>query len=116
MARLLVVDDDATSCRLVTAIFRDHGIEVVSAHDGAAGLARADEVRPDVVLLDVRMPDLDGIEVLERLQPRECGVPVIMLTAEHDVKLAVRATQLGAFDYQTKPIDQDELVLSVKRA
>jgi DNA-binding NtrC family response regulator len=116
MTRLLVVDDDAASCRLVAAIFRDENIEVAIAPNGTIGLACADELAPDVILLDIQMPDLDGIEVLTRLRPQERGVPVIMLTAEHDVKLAVRAIQLGAFDYHTKPVDQDELLLVVKRA
>jgi DNA-binding NtrC family response regulator len=116
MAKVLVVDDDATSCRLVRAILADEDIELVVANTGEAGLARADEVAPDVIVLDIRMPDVDGIEVLRRLRPAERGIPVIMLTAEHDVKLAVRAMQLGAFDYHTKPLDPDELVLVVRRA
>src|SRR2546421_9419782 len=116
MARMLVSDDDPASCRLVAAIFRADNIEVTVAHDGAAGCARADELEPDVILLDVRMPGMDGLEVLRRLRPHERGIPVVMLTAEHEVKVAVRAIQLGAFDYQTKPIDQDDLELAVKRA
>jgi len=115
MTRLLVIDDDAASCRLIAGIFRGE-LEVAAAHDGASGLARADELAPDVILLDIRMPDLDGLEVLERLRPAERGVPVIMLTAERDLKLAVRAIKLGAFDYQTKPVDQDELAIVVQRA
>jgi DNA-binding NtrC family response regulator len=114
--RLLVIDDDPASCRLVAAMFRGEPLEVAIANGGEAGLARIDELAPDVVLLDVRMPDLDGIDVLRRIGPQERGVPVIMLTAENDVKLAVQAIQLGAFDYQTKPVDQDQLVRAVKRA
>ena len=116
MTRLLVIDDDPASRRLVAAIFEADGMEVVQAADGAAGMAQVEASRPDVILLDVQMPELDGMEVLRRLRPSERGIPVIMLTAEHDVKLAIRAMHLGAFDYQTKPVDQEELELVVKRA
>src|SRR5688500_2387820 len=94
MPRMLVVDDDAASCRLVAAIFREENIEVTTAPNGTIGLARVDEVQPDIILLDIRMPDVDGLEVLQRLRPQERGIPVVMLTAEHDVKHAVRAMQL----------------------
>jgi two-component system nitrogen regulation response regulator GlnG len=116
MPHMLVVDDDAATCRLVTAMFREENIGVATAATGTLGLARALELEPDVILLDIQLPDIDGFEVLQRLRARERGVPVVMLTAEHDVKHAVRAMQLGAFDYQTKPVDHDELVLVIKRA
>ncbi|MGE3769042.1 MAG: sigma-54-dependent transcriptional regulator, partial [Kofleriaceae bacterium] len=116
MTRLLVIDDDPASRRLVAAIFEAEGFEVSQAPDGLSGMAQVDAIEPDVVLLDVRLPDLDGIEVLRRLRPTERGLQVIMLTAEHEVKVAIRAIQLGAFDYQTKPVEQDELVLVVRRA
>jgi DNA-binding NtrC family response regulator len=115
-AKLLVVDDDEASCRLVKAIFAAEGVEVVMAHDGQAGLDRAATDRPDAVLLDVRLPGLDGLEVLERLKATSRSLPVVMLTASRDVKTAVRATQLGASNYLTKPIDQDEVVMVVRRA
>jgi len=115
-AKLLVIDDDDASCRLVKAIFAAEGVEVVMAHDGPAGLDRATADRPDAVLLDVRLPGLDGLEVLERLKAASPALPVVMLTASRDVKTAVRATQLGASNYLTKPIDQDEVVMVVRRA
>ncbi len=115
-AKLLVVDDDEASCRLVKAIFAAEGVEVVMAHDGPAGLDRVAADRPDAVLLDVRLPGLDGLEVLERLKAASPSLPVVMLTASRDVKTAVRATQLGASDYLTKPIDQDEVVMVVRRS
>ena len=114
--RLLVVDDDEASCRLVKVTFTREGLDVSVAHDGAEGLDRATTDRPDVVLLDVRLPGLGGLEVLERLRTTLPSIPVVMLTASRDVKTAVRATQLGAFDYLTKPIEHDEIVLVVGRA
>jgi len=115
-ARLLVVDDDEASCRLIRAMFASEGIDVDMAHDGLAGVERSVALPPDVVLLDMRLPGLDGLQVLERLKAASPSVPVVMLTASRDVKAAVRATQLGAFDYLTKPIDYDEVSLAVRRA
>jgi DNA-binding NtrC family response regulator len=114
--RVLVVDDEQAVCRLVTAIFTAEGFEVLAAHDGMEGLKRATADQPDVLLLDVRLPGLDGLEVLERLKATLPALPVVMLTGSSDVKTAVRATQLGAFDYLTKPIDRKEIVHVVRRA
>jgi DNA-binding NtrC family response regulator len=114
--RLLVIDDDGASCRLIKATFAGEGLDVIAASDGPAGLEAAAANRPDVVLLDVGLPGLDGLQVLERLKAASPCLPVVMLTASRDVKVAVRATQLGAFDYLTKPIDHDEVLLAVQRA
>src|SRR5689334_2561683 len=94
--RLLVIDDDQASCRLVKAIFSSQGFEVVAAFDGPTGLERAAADRPELILLDLQLPELDGLQVLERLQTVAPLVPVVMLTGSRDVKNAVRATQLGA--------------------
>lgn len=115
-ARLLVIDDDEASCRLVQAVFASEGVIVTAALDGATGLERATSDAPDVIVLDLRLPDSDGITLLERLRAIAPATPVVMLTAHGDVRTAVRATQLGAFDYQTKPIDPEELALVVRRA
>lgn len=116
MRRLLVVDDDVASCRLVAAIGRTESLEVAMAHDGAAGLAKYRDWKPDLVLLDVQMPELDGLEVLRQIRLGDADTPVVMLTAERDLRIAVRATQLGAFDYLSKPVDHEELILALKRA
>ncbi len=113
---LLVVDDDAASCRLVTAIFASEGFHVLTALDGPTGLDLAVSGQPDVVLLDLHLPGLPGLQVLERLKAAAPTLPVVMLTASKDVKAAVQATRLGAFDYLTKPIDTDEIVVVVQRA
>ncbi|MBA3502197.1 MAG: sigma-54 dependent transcriptional regulator [Myxococcota bacterium] len=116
MRRLLVIDDDPASCRLVAAIFKPEGVEVTSENDGTAGLARLATLKPDVVLLDLQMPGMDGIEVLRRIRTADPEIPVVMLTAERDVKTAVRAMQLGAFDYHNKPVNHDEILVTVNRA
>src|SRR4051812_967593 len=113
---ILAVDDDPTSGRLIAAIFKPHGIDVAIAHGGASALARFAELRPDAVLLDLQMPEMDGMETLDRLRAIAPSVPIVMLTADRDVKTAVRAIQRGAYDYLTKPVDREEVVLVVRRA
>jgi DNA-binding NtrC family response regulator len=114
--KLLVIDDDEASCRLVTAIFKADAFEVLSAHDGPTGLLRAATDLPDVVLLDLHLPGLDGLKVLEELRAGAPSVPVVMFTGSRDIKSAVRATQLGAFDYLTKPVNHQEIRVVVRRA
>lgn len=114
--RLLVVDDDEPSCRLIKTIFTAEGFDVQTAFDGLSGLEKASRDRPDVVLLDVRLPRLDGLDVLEQLKSRAPASLVIMMTASKDVKTSVRAMHLGAFDYLVKPIEPEEILVVVRRA
>ena len=116
MGHVLVIDDDEAGCRLLQAVFTPEGFAVTVAHDGMTGLARAATESPDVVLLDLQLPDMNGLSVLDRLRGSNPDVPVVMMTAHAEVKTAVRATQLGAFDYLTKPIDLDEIVVIARRA
>ncbi len=113
---LLIIDDDVVNCRLIKTIFSAQGLEVAAAHDGQSGIDRALAAPPDVILLDLRMPGLDGLEVLAKLKQEIPALPVVMLTGHQDVKTAVRATQLGAFDYLTKPFDHEEIIVVVRRA
>jgi len=113
---LLVIDDDHTNCRLIKAIFGAEGMEVLVAHDGQSGIDLALSASPNILLLDLRMPGIDGLDVLARLKQELPDLPVVMLTSSKDVKTAVRATQLGAFDYLTKPFVNDEVVAVVRRA
>jgi DNA-binding NtrC family response regulator len=113
---LLIIDDDDANCRLIKAIFTAEGMDVAAARDGQSGIDRARSDPPDVILLDLRLPGLDGLEVLARLKQEVPALPVVMLTAHQDVKTAVRATQLGAFDYLTKPFHNEEVVVVVRRA
>jgi DNA-binding NtrC family response regulator len=114
--KLLVVDDEEASCRALERIFAAEGFEVIAAHDGRAGIERVGADRPAAMILDLNMPRMSGLEVLEWLKDREDAPPVVVLTAANEVKTAVRATQLGAFDYLTKPFAPEEIVLSVRRA
>jgi two-component system nitrogen regulation response regulator GlnG len=113
--QLLAIDDDPAGARLLQAIFSNEGFEVALAHDGRSGLRRAREAPLDLVFLDLHLPDMDGFEILEQLRAIDPSLPVVMLTAHGEVRSAVRATQLGARDYLTKPIDPDDIVVVAKR-
>ncbi len=116
MPKLLVVDDDEAGCRLLKAIFGPEGFEVLFAHDGRAGLERIRVDRPAAVLLDVQMPGLSGLEVLEALRSEPDAPPVVMLTAESGARMALKALRAGAQDYLVKPVDHEEVVLVVRKA
>jgi two-component system, NtrC family, response regulator AtoC len=116
MSRVLVIDDDASLRFTLEAVLSDAGLVVETCDGGAAGLAAFDVRGADVVLTDLAMPDVDGMQVLARLRASDPSVPVLMLTAHGSERVAVAAMKAGAFDYIPKPFDPDELVLAVRRA
>lgn len=117
MGRLLVVDDEPTVRELLSATLRFAGFEVTATACGAEAVAAATRVQPDLVLLDVMLPDIDGFEVARRLraQPRAGGpVPVLFLTARDGTADKINGLALGGDDYVTKPFNLEELVLRVR--
>jgi DNA-binding response OmpR family regulator len=112
-ARVLLIEDDEGIARLLVTLLSQAGFEVLRAHDGRSGLRKVHEAKPDVVLLDVGLPELDGWEVLERLRDVS-EVPVLMLTARAESTDKVRGLRGGADDYLTKPFDNGELVARVE--
>jgi two-component system response regulator AtoC len=116
MSRVLVIDDDASLRFTLEAVLSDAGFVVETCDGGQSGLAAFEARGADVVLTDLAMPDVDGMQVLERLRASDPSVPVAMLTAHGSERVAVAAMKAGAFDYVPKPFDPDELVLSVRRA
>ena len=112
---ILIVDDDPGIRESFRLILEEH-YELVEAGDGrqAIEIVRANEV--DLVLLDIRLPEMDGIEVLERIKALDDQVEVILVTAVKTVRTAVAAMKLGAFDYVTKPFEEDDLLSVVRRA
>jgi two-component system response regulator AtoC len=108
-ARKILVVDDEPAIRDSLRLLLKSNFSVYVAADGEEALAAIDASTPDLVLLDVMMPRLDGIEVLRRLQEKQIKVPVIMLTAAHTVKTAVQAMKCGAIDFLNKPFDVEEL-------
>ena len=115
MTRVLVVDDDPRLQRTLTIALRAHGHEVVTASDGRAAVQSVAEDVPDVVILDLGLPDLDGTDVLRRIRVSSL-VPVIVLSARHDSDDKIEALDLGADDYVTKPFGVEELLARVRAA
>ncbi|MBI4611138.1 MAG: sigma-54-dependent Fis family transcriptional regulator [Candidatus Rokubacteria bacterium] len=116
MPKVLVVDDEPDMRWLLTSVLRDQDFEVATAEDGQAALEQISREPPDVVLLDLKMPGLDGLQVLERANAADPHMPVVIVTAYGDLPSAVQAMRLGAYDYLTKPFDHDEILFTVRRA
>lgn len=114
--RILIVEDERTALRALKLILEDEGYAVLEAACGKDGLRIALEETPDLVLLDIRLPDVDGITVLQRLRAASSNAAVIIMTAETSSANAIRATQFGAFDYLSKPINDEHLLLLIRRA
>src|ERR1700722_17275256 len=113
--RVLVVDDEASARSGLERLLEQEGFSVKTAADGSIALRVASEFAPDVVVTDLKMPEMDGIELLKRLREQDQGLPVIVATAFGDVSAAVTAMRAGADDYLTKPIEFDALLLSIER-
>jgi two-component system alkaline phosphatase synthesis response regulator PhoP len=115
MTKILVVDDEPSITNLVSAYLKPEGYQVYTAADGDAGLKAARVFKPDLVILDVMLPGMDGIELLSRLR-RESEVYVIMLTARTEETDKIVGLSVGADDYMTKPFSPRELVARIKAA
>jgi two-component system OmpR family response regulator len=112
--RLLVVDDEANIRALLSAALRLTGFDVRVAADGREALAAAAEFEPDLVVLDVMLPDLDGFEVAQRLRASDQPVPVLFLTARDAVDDRISGLAVGGDDYVTKPFSLEEVVLRIR--
>ena len=110
---LLVADDEPRITKLVSMALSEEGFRVVTASSGEEALAKAEQIRPDIILLDIMMPDLDGIEVMRQLRERR-PVPVILLTAKGSTADKAKGLDLGADDYVAKPFHPDELAARVR--
>jgi DNA-binding NtrC family response regulator len=114
MARsILVVDDDSLVRQTFGEVLAASGYEVTLADSGMAALALLDAARPDVVLLDIAMPGMNGLDTLARIISRRPRLPVVMITGNTDIDLATEAVRRGAADYVHKPVDLDDLARAV---
>jgi two-component system OmpR family response regulator len=113
-ARLLVVDDEPTIVELLSASLRFAGFEVATATNGRDALEAARRFRPDLVVLDVMMPDVDGFDVVKRLRGEGARVPVVFLTARDATEDRVHGLTLGGDDYVTKPFSLDEVIARIR--
>lgn len=116
LLKVLVIDDEENIVEFVKLGLRYEGFQVESASDGLLGLAAAQRINPDIIILDLMMPGIDGLEVCRRLRsnPVTQDVPVIMLTAKDEVRDRVLGLEVGADDYLTKPFSFDELLARLR--
>jgi two-component system NtrC family response regulator/two-component system response regulator HydG len=114
--RVVVIDDEVNAASALQTLLEEDGYEVARAHEGASGLQLLEKTDPDVVLTDLRMPGMDGLELLNRIKEIRPETMVILMTAYGTVKTAVKAMKLGAEDYLGKPIDVEELEVILQRA
>ena len=114
--RILIVDDEDDYRETILKRLRARKVDIDGAASGAEALARLDEKQFDVVVLDVKMPGMDGIETLREIKLKKPLVEVIMLTGHASVESGIQGMQLGAFDYVMKPVALDELMDKVRQA
>lgn len=114
--KVLVVDDEKLVCESCTSILGEEGFAVEATMSARDGLRRLDQERFDLLLADLRMPDMDGIELLENVRVKAPDLPVVVITGYPSVDTAVRTTQLGALEYIAKPFTPDELATGVRSA
>lgn len=116
MSVILIVDDEPLQREILKTILDEEGYETYSASSGEEGLSLVKEIRPDVILTDLKMEGIDGIEFIESLPEKPFKPPTIVMTAYGTISSAVNAIKKGAFDYLTKPLDKDLLLITIKRA
>ena len=113
--RILVIDDEAKFCSIVSTFLTERGYEVATASSGSEALVHVERFRPDVILMDVVMPGLSGLELLKLVRDRAFPPRVIMVTATDEVQVAQQAIQDGAEAYMCKPVSFDELERAISR-
>ncbi|MEE9269509.1 MAG: sigma-54 dependent transcriptional regulator [Candidatus Krumholzibacteria bacterium] len=114
-ACIYIVDDDESNLKVLGYILEDAGYKVTRLSSGRSAIDHIDKQRPDLVLSDIKMPKMDGLSLLKEIKRRDATIPVVMLTAFGSVETAVEAMKVGAADYLTKPINRDELTLTVEK-
>ncbi len=111
--RILIIDDEEATVQLISILLEKRGFETIKAYRAEEGLRKAYRFQPDLILLDIMMPDMDGWEVCRRLRDMS-DVPIIFLTARGDIRDIVKGLELGSDDYILKPYDNDELIARVR--
>jgi two-component system nitrogen regulation response regulator NtrX len=115
-ARILIIDDEAEVRRSVGMILKYDDYEVIEASSGPEGIAMAERESPDLVFLDIKMPGMDGLEVLQRIRAASENLPIVIISGHGTVSTAVEATKAGAFDFIEKPPTTDKLLVTIRNA
>src|SRR5687768_15565871 len=116
MKKIVVVDDEADICFLLKRFLSKNDFIVETAQNGKDGLALIESISPDLVMTDFRLGDITGTELLMTIKAKRPNVPVLIITGYSDIKVAVNVMKLGAYDYITKPLFPDEILVTVKKA
>lgn len=114
--KVLVVDNEKGFASILADHLKMKGIDAGSVYSGRDALAAVSDFRPDVIILDIQMPDMNGVEVLSRIRGSEPAVEVIVLTGNGSFDVGIECMQLGAFDYLMKPVDLDQLLETIESA
>lgn len=114
--RLLIIDDEAEFAATLCRRLHLRNINAVDAHSGEQGLVRLAEVNPNIVILDLKMHDMSGLDVLEKIKDYDATIEVIMLTGHGSVRAGIEAREKGAFDYMIKPVDLSDLLVKIAEA
>lgn len=116
MTKILVIDDDRDMCLLLKKFLERNNYEVIDFTSGKKALAWYEENIPDIVLCDLRLEDISGLEVLQKMKAANPSLPFLIITGYSDVKTAVEIMRHGAYDYITKPLFPDEILITIKQA
>lgn len=116
MQKILIIDDDRDMCLLLKRFLTRHGFEVLEAYSGKKALELLETVQPDLVMCDFRLEDMEGNVLLVKIKDIYPQVPVIIITGYSDIKIAVEVMKMGAYDYITKPLFPDEILITIRKA
>src|SRR6478735_3316546 len=116
MSKVLIIDDDLDMCRLLERFLVRNNFEVRFAHTGKKGLEEVQNFPPDVILCDFRLEDTDGKDLLLQIKSLIPDLPVIIITGYSDIKVAVEVIKHGAYDYVTKPLFPQEILITINKA
>src|SRR5215218_6102089 len=116
MQRILIIDDDRVMCLLLKRFLTRHGFEVLESYSGKKALELLETVEPDLVMCDFRLEDMEGNVLLGKIKEKYPHLPVIIITGYSDIKIAVEVMKMGAYDYITKPLFPDEILVTIRKA
>jgi two-component system response regulator HydG len=116
MNNILLIEDDLTYSKIIKNFLEKNGFELITSTKVSDGLASLEKSKIDLVITDYRLPDGTGMDVLDYIIKNKSNIPVILITNYSDIRTAVKSMKMGAFEYITKPLNPDELLLNVKEA